>query len=186
LQIEKTLLETPKVLTQLLKEALDNDIFDVTTTKVKEDEIGFRSIYVLQDGPDNQRRSHELVSQAQSRVIAVVERDANLKSAAKAITTARFCLSGKSPYAPDLVLVNESAKEKFLEAVLQQAFRILAQSGTESETKREHKVREPIQDILERVKRSGEARIVTSGANGSVLDIIDRYYHHGIWFQYLN
>jgi acyl-CoA reductase-like NAD-dependent aldehyde dehydrogenase len=157
---------------QLLKDALDNDIFAWTTERVKEDEIGVRCIYILQNGPHSQKHSHELVSQAQSRAIAVVERDANLDFAAKSLVTARFCLSGKSPYAPDLILVNESVKDSFVEAALQEAFRVLAQTTKEPEN--EH-YREPIQDVLERIKRSGEAQIVASGANGAVLVVSERY-----------
>jgi Aldehyde dehydrogenase family len=157
---------------QLLKDALDNDIFAWTTEKIKEDQIGIRCIFILQNGPHKQKYSYELVSQAQSLVVAVVERDANLDFAARALVTARFCLSGKSPYAPDLILVNESVKDGFVEAALREAFRVLAQTTDESE-KTHHG--EPLQDVLERIKRSGEAKIVAHGANGAVLVVSDRY-----------
>lgn len=60
-------------------------------------------------------QSH-LTSSAKSRCVAIVDRSADIDAAAKAITTARFSFGGYSPYAPDLVLVNEFIKKDFFEA----------------------------------------------------------------------
>lgn len=49
----------------------------------------------------------------------VVESDANLKVAARRITVAKFSNSGQMCVAPDYVLVHESVKEKFLDAMKQ-------------------------------------------------------------------
>lgn len=51
-----------------------------------------------------------------ARCVAVVDGSADIDAAAKAITAARFSFGGRSPYAPDLVLVNEFAKKDFFEA----------------------------------------------------------------------
>ncbi|KAG3184032.1 hypothetical protein PC129_g25319, partial [Phytophthora cactorum] len=58
----------------------------------------------------------QLLSATQHRAIAVVDRTADLDAAARAITAARFGFGGMSPYAPDLVLVNEYVKKDFFEA----------------------------------------------------------------------
>jgi hypothetical protein len=58
----------------------------------------------------------QFISSTHARTVAVVDRTADLDAAAKAITTARFSFGGTSPYAPDLVLVNEFVKKDFFEA----------------------------------------------------------------------
>lgn len=46
-----------------------------------------------------------------------MDRTADVKLAAKELVAARFAFGGTSPYAPDLVLVNEFVKQAFLQAV---------------------------------------------------------------------
>ena len=60
--------------------------------------------------------SRRILSSSGGRAIAVVDRTADIEFAAKSITTARFSFGGTSPYAPDLVLVNEFVKQEFFEA----------------------------------------------------------------------
>ena len=60
--------------------------------------------------------SCRILSSSGGRAIAVVDRTADIEAAAKSITTARFSFGGSSPYAPDLVLVNEFVKQEFFEA----------------------------------------------------------------------
>ena len=76
--------------------------------------------------------------------------------------------NGKSPYAPDLILVNEFVKKEFLQAVIRHSIQYMAaENGTAVETQ----------------KRSGGVvrtetkgfRTITSGSNGSILEVEDRY-----------
>lgn len=64
-------------------------------------------------------------------MIAIVDRTADVAAAAEQIITARFAFGGTSPYAPDVVLVNEYIKKDFLEHALKHAFRFMA-SGEEA------------------------------------------------------
>lgn len=63
-------------------------------------------------------------------MIAVVDRTADLASAAEYLVTARFAFGGTSPYAPNLILINEFAKRDFLEQVLRHAIRFLASTSS--------------------------------------------------------
>lgn len=63
----------------------------------------------------------QIASPSQSRTLAVVDRTANLRLAAKELVAARFAFGGSSPYAPGLVFVNEFVKEDFLQAVIEEA-----------------------------------------------------------------
>lgn len=51
--------------------------------------------------------------------VAVIHRTANVIEAANSICTARLRFNGGSPYAPDIVLVNEWVKKDFIQACLQ-------------------------------------------------------------------
>jgi len=168
--------QTPVLLKRVLKATLDADTFDIITGKVDEAELGYTCLHVLQNGSTDSPKENQLVSPAKARVVAVVERDANLEEAAKALVTARFSFDGRSPYAPDVVLVNEWVKKDFLNAAVQQSIRYLTEaSGSENghvlERRPARAKAEAVTSMLEQVKKDGGARIVTSGANGAVLDV---------------
>jgi hypothetical protein len=62
-----------------------------------------------------------LNSNTKKRTIAIVDRTANIHEAAEAVVRSRFSFQGTSPYSPDLVIVNEFHKAKFLEACTRKA-----------------------------------------------------------------
>lgn len=53
--------------------------------------------------------------------MAVVDRTADITSAAEAVVASSFGFGCQSPYAPDIVLVNEFVKEAFLQALMKDA-----------------------------------------------------------------
>ena len=153
------------MLSSTLKQALDPDIFAVATSKAKFDAPENTFVYFDQSG--NARRSHgnDLVSPATSRVIAVVDRTADLEEAAKALVMARFGFGGKSPYAPDLILVNEFCKQDFLKIATRHAFQFMTDREQPSG-------RRDVQDLISLVQKANDGtRIITSGSNGMVVDI---------------
>lgn len=88
--------------------------------------------------------------------------------------TARFSFGGKSPYAPDVVLVNEFAKKAFMTAVVKESIEFLTTENGSIEkgaTKRKSESKK----LLDEVRNDDSARIVTSGANGAILDVEKRY-----------
>lgn len=170
--------QTPGLLKRLLTEALDGDTFSITSRSVDEAELGFRCLYVRQSGSTELVKTNELVSPSEARVVAVVERDANIEEAAKALVTARSSFRGRSPYAPDVVLVNEWVKKEFLNAAVQHSIQYLTEEDGWAHENGHVLGNAPIREkpdsileLLEQVRKEGGARIVTSGSNGAILDV---------------
>lgn len=106
-------------------------------------------------------------------MIAIVDRTANLEEAAEALLTARFSFNGTSPYAPDVVLVNEFVKKDFLNAVIQKSIDFMTGrigDGVVDEKNSNDRRKQATNDIsgIEGVN------VVTSGSNGTVAEISDR------------
>lgn len=73
--------------------------------------------------------TNQLLSATSARAVAVVDRTADVDAAARHIATARFAFAGHSPYAPDLVLVNEFVKRDFFEACTRYTTLAFAREG---------------------------------------------------------
>ncbi|ROV87691.1 hypothetical protein VMCG_10574 [Cytospora schulzeri] len=116
LELADTGRQIDSVLRTVLTKALDGNTFYISKS-VTEQSILDEALIVDQTSPaTSETGKSQLRSQATARCVAVVDRSANIEEAAKAIATARFSFSGSSPYAPDLVLVNEFVKKDFFEA----------------------------------------------------------------------
>lgn len=164
--MEQSLLETPRLVLDLVGQALDNDIFEVTAVATEAD-IGHRHVRVIQNDSSNQRLAHHIVSAPTSPVVAFVERDADLEAAAKALVAARFGQGGKSPYAPDTVLVNEWIKKEFLSELIKQQIAFTVEDTKAIGSKK-------AMDLIKDGEREGSS-VVSSSPDGSILDIHDRY-----------
>ncbi|KAH8891372.1 ALDH-like protein [Thozetella sp. PMI_491] len=127
LELQETLLQTDSVLRATLSSALDVNTFYISKN-VTDSSILERAVLVDQTGaiPSGTR----VLSSSRARAVAVVDRSADLEAAAKAITTARFSFGGTSPFAPDLVLVNEFVKKDFFEACSRYATLAFAREST--------------------------------------------------------
>lgn len=156
---------------KLLSESLVPDIFEVVSANVQCEEPN--CVQVVQTETGLAHQPTVLLSPSSALAVAVVDRTANLEEAAKTLTTARMTFNGKSPYAPDLILVNEFVKREFLQAVIRHSIQYMAaENGT----------------AIEAQKRAGGAvraetkgfRTITSGSNGSILDVEDRYVYYEI------
>lgn len=116
LELSETLSQVDSVLRQALTKALDVNTFYASKTTTDQSVLD-DAVLVDQtsNGPPN-TLTNQLLSSSQTRCVAIVDRSANIDDAARAITAARFGFGGTSPYAPDLVLVNEFVKKEFFEA----------------------------------------------------------------------
>lgn len=90
--------------------------------------------------------------------------------------TARFAFGGRSPYAPDVVLVNEFAKEAFLTAAVGESIRYMAEGGTATTNGAANRGRSDEKagrrdSVVEELKTEAGVRVVTAGTNGGVLDV---------------
>lgn len=164
-KLDQSMLETPPLVLGLMGEALDHDILHVSTTKVHSADLAHRHIRVQQTGSE-ELLANNLVSQPDALVAAVVERDADIHAAARALVLARFGLRGTSPYAPDVVFVSEWVKEEFLVAVTQACVQVL-DDGVGSK-------RRERQGFLDEVAKEGFASVVSVGKGGVVLDVENR------------
>lgn len=82
--------------------------------------------------------------------MAVVDRTADVDLAARAIAAARFGFGGTSPYAPDLVLVNEFVKRDFFEACSRYASLSFAKGERKPGKDRNEPSRRAIRDAEEK------------------------------------
>ncbi|KAF4624948.1 hypothetical protein G7Y89_g13219 [Cudoniella acicularis] len=110
LELEPTILALDPILREVITESLDQDAVKISSKKVDFSKLP----------------THIFVDQTNSllRTIAVVDRTANIDAAANAIVTARQSFQGSSPFAPDLVIVNEFVKSRFIDSCTQIASHI--------------------------------------------------------------
>lgn len=93
---------------------------------------------------------------------------------------ARFSFGGRSPYAPDVVLVSEWVKKDFLAAAAQVAAQFMAEGGVEAgsngaATKRKMTPAKTkkTDSLSTRLENDPSARIISLGSNGTVASIED-------------
>lgn len=112
--------------------------------------------------------------------VAVVDRSANLDSAAQALVRAAFSFGGRSPYSPDIVLVNEFTKKDLLTALVRatiaanDAIEDHGRLGQEKPTLRSGG---GVDAALQQLRAGSTAtglRVVTESACGAVVDVQDR------------
>ncbi|KAK3290870.1 Aldehyde/histidinol dehydrogenase [Chaetomium fimeti] len=166
---EQSLLRTPRLVLDLITKALDDDVFGTTTSPIGESDLDHPHIRVLQNGSESAHLSHHLVSEPEARVVAVVERDADLDVAARELVRSRFALRGRSPYAPDLVLVNEWVKKEFLEAVVRHTIRFVSDGGKKSPPRTASG-----QSLSELVRTEKAVNVLSWSSAGAVVEVQDR------------
>ncbi|RSL71453.1 hypothetical protein CEP54_001316 [Fusarium duplospermum] len=168
-QTQNSLLETPPLVLGLIQEALDKDILEVTNQQVNSADINHPHINVLQNGTTHSTSNRDLVSNPQAPVLAFVERDADVQEAAKALVSSRFGLGGKSPYAPDVVFVNEWVKKDLLRALVQQSTDFMANPASSRRAAKGVK-----SELAKQVEKDVSVNIISSGSGGLILEVEER------------
>lgn len=115
-QLSETTSQVDSVLRQALTKALDVNTFHASKTTTDQSVLDDAVLVDQTSKGASSTLTSQLLSSSQTRCVAIVDRSANIDDAARAITAARFNFGGTSPYAPDLVLVNEFVKKDFFEA----------------------------------------------------------------------
>lgn len=104
-----------------------------------------------------------------------MDRTADLAVAAEHLVTARFAFAGTSPYAPDLVLVNEFVKKEFLEHVMAHSIRFLSGSNgiTDSSNTKAHKTGSRTAEAFQTLSsnKSWTLSVTTQGDNGAIVEL---------------
>jgi aldehyde dehydrogenase (NAD+) len=168
----------PSLLRKLFSEAIEADTFVILSSAPSSDTLS-ACLQVLHETHVNIPTYSQLVSPT-GKVVAVVDRTADLASAAEQLVAARFAFGGTSPYAPDLVLVNEFAKRDFLEHALKQSIRYLSGSDNDvvanGSTKSSSTSQKPVSRVLDAFRslqdsKSWKTKVITQGDNGAVVEL---------------
>ncbi|EXA34301.1 hypothetical protein FOQG_14459 [Fusarium oxysporum f. sp. raphani 54005] len=117
--VVQTTSEKPSALVSFFIEGftvLDHDVFAILTTEPEP--VLLSQCFVIEQ--TNLDQGGGDLAPLLPYTIAVVDRTADIQQAAQALCTARFSFKGKSPYAPDLVLVNEWVMQVFLQACVRE------------------------------------------------------------------
>ncbi|KAJ5992340.1 aldehyde dehydrogenase PutA [Penicillium sp. IBT 35674x] len=149
------------LLRKVLVDAFDQDIFAISEQR-PDDEFLSRTVVI------NQQASFS-ASSVDPRAIAVVDRTANISQAADALASARFRFGGRSPYAPDIVLVHEFILKDFVESVTRASW-----SHCAVENKRSIAAHSLDESLLKETEHVSEARIVVSSSNWGIVEVQDR------------
>ncbi|KAM0324344.1 hypothetical protein ACHAQA_008125 [Verticillium albo-atrum] len=169
-QMERSLLATPQVVLPLIQASFVDGTFEISYAAVSDSDLNHRHRRVIQAGSPAPPLAHHVVSEPQNRVLAVVERDANVEEAARYLIAARFGLRGRSPYAPDLVLVNEWVKKDFLAAVSRQSVALEGPAGAEARATKNASSSGLVGEVL----KGSSGNILSTSAFGAVVEISDR------------
>jgi hypothetical protein len=122
-------------LRETLKGALHPDTFAIASSPVRDAALLKLAVHVDQNSSEDWPRGNQLASPSHSRAFAVVDRTSDIKLAARELVAARFTFDGTSPYAPDLVLVNEFVKQEFVQAVVEEGRKLTSTTKTYGEEK---------------------------------------------------
>ncbi|KAJ9130729.1 Aldehyde dehydrogenase [Pleurostoma richardsiae] len=168
---EQTLLTLPSILSNILRESLGQDIYESTQTRPRN--VSPNCIQVIQTGDVALQTPKTLLSSPCSLVVAIVDRTADLEEAAKTLVDARMQFRGRSPYAPDIILVNEFAKTDFLNAAARHSIRYMTEEKGSLAENHEW-LNSSDAKLNGSVTTQSGIRTITSGANSSIVDIRDR------------
>ncbi|KFY88807.1 hypothetical protein V498_06667 [Pseudogymnoascus sp. VKM F-4517 (FW-2822)] len=129
IELPDTLLKVDATLKDILPAALDPDTFIISSKFIDDQSILSSSLLVDQTSASTTIIGNSLSSQNTDRTIAIVDRTADIDSAAKAVVSARFTFQGASPYSPDLVIVNEFVKDEFFATCSKYASQMFVSGG---------------------------------------------------------
>ncbi|KIW99955.1 uncharacterized protein Z518_10883 [Rhinocladiella mackenziei CBS 650.93] len=146
IELDKSASEFDSLLAKVLSESVDKATFAVVTGKPNDQDFFTQHCVVVDAPSDPEKRgsARTLLAPASPRSVAVVDRTAiaassspspfpadsasSIAQVAREIVRARFSFGGESPYAPDLVLVNEFMLPQFCREAVQYATILLAEN----------------------------------------------------------
>ncbi|KGO71716.1 Aldehyde dehydrogenase, N-terminal [Penicillium italicum] len=159
LELPKTTLRVSSLLRSILPKALDRDTFAIVETRPDDDFL--RSTFVL----SQQSEPEEL------RTVAIVDRTANLDDAAVDLVISRFSFNGRSPYSPDVILVNDFCAQSFIDLLIKRAPSYLGR-GLQQAKKVPKKGSDA--SLLERIASEEDCQVIVSGTGWAVAKVQDR------------
>lgn len=111
-----------------------------------------------------------------AQTVAIVDRTSQVDEAAAVIARARFSRMGSSPYAPDIVLVNEFVLDKFTAGLLQHLPSSMTKednspSPSTSGKHRRLQSKEGHTTFLNHAERLDGVEVLARGTGGSILNV---------------
>lgn len=174
-QLENNLRTLTRVLRDTLKTALHPDTFAIASSPIRDTAILNSAIHIDQNSSDDSPKANILASPARSRAFAVVDRTSDIKTAARELVAARFAFGGSSPYAPDLVLVNEFVKQDFLQAVVDETRTLTSAARIYGDTKSKPSSASRVSSALEALKKADSSlNTIIQEPNAVILELPTR------------
>ena len=174
-QLENNLRTLTRVLRETLKTALHPDTFAIASTPIRDTAILNSAIHIDQNSSEDVPKANHLASPSHSRAFAVVDRTSDINTAARELVAARFAFGGSSPYAPDLVLVNEFVKQDFLQAVVDEAHKLSSTARTYGDVKGKSNSASRVSSSLEALKKADSSlQTIINESNAVVLELPTR------------
>jgi aldehyde dehydrogenase (NAD+) len=130
---------------------------------------------VNQEDSEDDTQHLNMLTSSRGSVVGIVDRTANLEEAAEALLTARFGFGGKSPYVPDIVLVNEFIKKDFLNALVRKSIDFMTERSSNGVLDDKNPAVRRIQNPAIDLSALTNLTIITSNSSGTIAEITDRY-----------
>nr|AAT65709.1 putative dehydrogenase [Aspergillus flavus] len=164
-EVFKALPYTPvtALLRGVLTGALDSDTFAISESRPDAEFLS--TTRVLNQQSSDRLTPSILESPNTLRTVAVVDRTADLQEAAIDLVRARFAFNGSSPYAPDVVLVNQFFMQPFVELVIKHVAKHVGSDnrGSNSLPKRPRQ-----SSVLDQIGSEKGAKVIVSGTGWGV------------------
>jgi hypothetical protein len=173
------------ILRKILPDVLDADLFAISDSRPA-DSFLLQCCVVSQLDESNKSPSSNVAgilrSQPSALAVAVVDRTADVSSAARSVALSRQFFRGQSHYAPDVVLVNEWIADEFLQHLVRE----IATPSSPSSSKvgpvanghANGYATKPRPDLRAQSMKLYEGRegvkVIMSGDNGSVVEVATR------------
>ena len=160
---------------ETLKPALHPDTFAIASSPVRDSAILHSAFHVDQTSSENWPKAYHLASPSRSRAFAIVDRTSDVKIAARELVAARFAFGGTSPYAPDLVLVNEFVKKEFLQAVIEESRKLSSGARVYGDAKGKPSGVSRVTGAIETLKKAdSKLQIIIQESNTVVVELTSR------------
>jgi hypothetical protein len=174
-QLENNLRTLTRVLRETLKTALHPDTFAIASSPIRDTAILNSAIHIDQNSSEDAPRTNHLASPSHSRAFAVVDRTSDINIAARELVAARFAFGGSSPYAPDIVLVNEFVKQDFLQAVVDESRKLSSAARIYGDAKGKPSSASRVSSSLETLKKADSSlQTIIQESNAVVLELPTR------------
>ncbi|RAL07223.1 uncharacterized protein BO97DRAFT_464504 [Aspergillus homomorphus CBS 101889] len=173
LELTKNTMVLPALLKKILPPALDADTFAIS--EERPDASFLSRVVVLSQNDAGPVSGKTISSPSTAHTIAVVDRTADVPAAAEALVAARFTFGGRSPYSPDVVLVQEFVMKEFVEAVLQRSSKYLGgQNGEARQAVANPRRTSPGSSLLDAAHKDAGSCVLVSGSEWGVVEVLDR------------